>query len=219
MKEEIILIGGGGHCKACIDVIEAEKRFKIAGIVDSKKKVNQKVLGYKIIASDEEVVKLAKEYRHFLITIGQIKSVGKRIEKFEHLKKIGVNFPIVVSPFAYVSKYSRIEEGTIIMHKAFVNSDAKIGKNCIINTGAIIEHEASIGDHCHISTNSVINGQCSIGSKTFIGSNCVIVNNINIPENTVIGAGSAIKKSIGKSGIYVGNLSGKFSRECVRPLS
>ena len=29
-----ILIGGGGHCKSVIDVIEQEAKFEIAGIVD-----------------------------------------------------------------------------------------------------------------------------------------------------------------------------------------
>ena len=38
MKEKIILIGGGGHCRACIDVIEQEGRFTIAGIVDVPEK-------------------------------------------------------------------------------------------------------------------------------------------------------------------------------------
>ena len=32
-KLEIILVGGG-HCKSCIDVIEAEGRFIIKGIID-----------------------------------------------------------------------------------------------------------------------------------------------------------------------------------------
>ena len=32
--KEIILIGGGGHCKSVIDVIEQEGQFKIVGIVD-----------------------------------------------------------------------------------------------------------------------------------------------------------------------------------------
>ena len=31
--DEIILIGGGSHCKSVIDVIEQENRFKIIGIV------------------------------------------------------------------------------------------------------------------------------------------------------------------------------------------
>ena len=36
MKPKIILIGGGGHCKSVIDVIEEENKYIIAGIVDKK---------------------------------------------------------------------------------------------------------------------------------------------------------------------------------------
>ncbi|MBI4309254.1 MAG: acetyltransferase, partial [Candidatus Omnitrophica bacterium] len=38
VKKNLILIGGGGHCKSCIDVIESENKFKIAGIVDTKER-------------------------------------------------------------------------------------------------------------------------------------------------------------------------------------
>ena len=33
-QPEILLIGAGGHCRACIDVIRAEGRFAIAGVVE-----------------------------------------------------------------------------------------------------------------------------------------------------------------------------------------
>ncbi len=42
VKGKIILIGGGGHCKSCIDVIEQEGRFQITGIVDVPEKMHQK---------------------------------------------------------------------------------------------------------------------------------------------------------------------------------
>ena len=45
-KKEIILIGGGGHCKSCIDVIESTNDFSIAGIIDSKDKIGDSILGY-----------------------------------------------------------------------------------------------------------------------------------------------------------------------------
>ena len=54
MKEQIILIGGGGHCKSCIDVIEQEGRFEIAGIVEKPDKVGEKVLGYPVIGTDAD---------------------------------------------------------------------------------------------------------------------------------------------------------------------
>ncbi|MDP8230763.1 MAG: acetyltransferase [Candidatus Gorgyraea atricola] len=205
MKENIILIGGGGHCKACIDVIESEDRFRIAGIVDIKEKLHQKVLGYEIIACDEDLGDLVKTYRNFLIAIAQIKNPGKRVEKFKQLKKIKACLPVIVSPLAYISKHADIAEGTIVLHEAFINSGAKIGKNCIINTNAIVEHDVIIEDNCHISTGSIVNGESCIQERTFIGSNSVIGNNVNIAKNTVVGAGSVVARSIDESGIYAGN--------------
>jgi len=205
MKEEIILIGGGGHCKSCIDIIEKEGRFKIAGIIDLKENINKKVFGYKIIGSDEDLEKIIKKYKYFLITIGQIKNPHIRKEKFDCITAFTGQFPVIVSPTSYVSDYAIIEKGTIVMHKAFVNANAKIGKNCIINSGAVIEHDTVIGDHCHISTNSVINGVCNIGSGVFIGSNSTILNDVSIADESIIGAGSVVSKTISEKGMYIGN--------------
>lgn len=204
MKENILLVGGGGHCKACIDVIEAEDKFNIIGIVDKKEKSHQRVLGYEIIAYDSDLPKFVKERDNFLITIGQIKDPNRRRELFVFLKELKAEFPVVVAPSAYVSKHASVDEGTIVMHHAFINANADIGKNCIVNTAAIIEHDAKIGDHCHISTGSIINGECSIGSGSFIGSNSVIANNIFIAKYVIIGAGSVVVESIEESGVYTG---------------
>jgi len=38
----IILLGAGGHCKSCIDVIEAEGKFTIVGILDVANKTHIK---------------------------------------------------------------------------------------------------------------------------------------------------------------------------------
>ena len=165
--DKIILIGGGGHCKSCIDVIEQEGRFKIAGIVDVSEKLHQEILGYEIIATDDDLPGLVNEYENFLITLGQIKNPEKRIRIFQTLKESGVKLPVIISPLAYVSRHAKIEEGTIVMHYALVNAGAKIGKNCIINTRALIEHDAFIGDHCHIATGAVINGGVKVGPGTF----------------------------------------------------
>jgi len=205
MKKDIILIGGGGHCKSCIDVIEAGSEFKVAGIIDKKEKAAQKVLGYDIIACDEDLPELVKKYKYYLITIGQIKSAAKRIEKFEFIRGLGGKFPTIISPLAYVSKSASVGKGTIIMHNAIINTEVCIGENCIINTAAIIEHESQIMDHCHISTSAVINGGNSIGEATFVGSKSVTAQGIRIESNTIIGAGSFVRESLEKSGTYIGS--------------
>ena len=201
MNPDIILVGGGGHCKSCIDVVEQAGTFQIVGIVDVHEKLHQKILGYEIIATDDDLPELAKEYDYFFITLGHVKSPDKRIKLFEALKDLGAKLPVIISPLAYVSKHAQINEGTIVMHKALINADAKIGSNCIINTKALIEHDAIIGEHCHIATGAVINGGVKVGPRTFFGSNAVCKEYIEIGENAVIGCGAKITKNISQNSL------------------
>lgn len=190
-NNNIILIGGGGHCKSCIDVIEQQGRFKITGIIDLPEKQHQKILGYPVIGTDDDLPHLATKYNHFLITLGQIKSPDTRMALFEKIKSLGGTFPVIISPLAYVSKHTTVEEGTIVMHKALVNAGATVGKNCIVNTKALIEHDAVIRDHCHIATNTVINGGCTVGEGSFFGSTAMARECIEIGTRCVVGGGGA----------------------------
>jgi len=204
-KKPIILIGGGGHCISCIDVIELEGKYTIIGILDLPEKVGQKILDYEIIGTDDQIEYYVKECPDFLITVGQIKSVTIRKQVYKKAKSVGGNLPVIKSPLAYVSKYASVNEGTIIMHHAVVNARAKIGQCGIINSKALIEHEATIGDFTHISTGTIINGQSKIGNQCFIGSNTVVSNNTAIADDTIIAAGSQILKNINDNGTYIGN--------------
>jgi len=195
MREKIILFGGGGHCRSCIDVIERADCYEIAGIIDIKEKLGTSVLGYPIMGSESELPELVKEHKNFLITIGQIKSPIVRIEKFEKVLQLGGKFPFVVSPGAYVSRHAEIGEGTIVMHGVIINANARVGCNCIINTGAVIEHDAIVEDHCHISTKATINGGTIVRRGSFLGSNAVTKEYIVIKEYSFIKANSLVMKS------------------------
>jgi len=197
MKEQIILIGAGGHCKSCIDVIEQQGRFEIAGIVDRENhpEVNA-VLDYPILGTDKDLSELKKTYDYALVTVGQIKSPLSRIQLYNLLKDLKFSLPIVVSPIAYVSRHASIGEGTIVMHHALVNAGVTIGANCIINNKALVEHDAIIEEHCHIATAAIINGGVKVGAGTFFGSNAVCKEYSEIGENSVVACGVKITKNI-----------------------
>jgi len=205
MKEKIILIGGGGHCKSCIDVIEHEGRFTIAGIVDIPEKMHDRILGCEVIATDNDLPKLSNEYKNFLITVGQIRSPEKRIHLFKTIKELGAKLPVIVSPLAYVSRHAAIAEGTIVMHHALINAGANVGKNCIINTKALIEHDVVIEDHCHIATGAVVNGGVKIGTGTFFGSNAMSREYIEIGENCIIGGGGRVMRNLSAGNVLKKN--------------
>ncbi len=191
--EGIILIGGGGHCRSVIDVIEQENRFQIAGIIDQRELLGCRVLNYEVIGSDDDLQNLSQTFKYAFITIGQIKSPNLRMKLFEAAKKAGFILPIIISPRAYISKYATVEEGTVVMHDAVINSNANIGKNCIINTKALIEHDSSIEDNCHISTGAIINGGVMIEKNCFIGSGVATKEVITIKKDSFIKMGSIVK--------------------------
>lgn len=191
--KKLLLIGGGGHCKSCIDVIERQSEFEIVGIVDTMDKVGKKVLDYKIIATDQDLPDLRVQFDYAFVTVGQLSSAKLRIEIYNMLRKLQFKIPTIISPFSYISAHAKIGEGTIIMHHAAVNAGSIIGENCIINTKALIEHDASVANHCHISTNAIINGGVMVSEACFIGSSVTTKQYAQIPENSFIKAGTLVK--------------------------
>ncbi len=193
-EPRVLLIGGGGHCLACIDVIEEAGQLGIAGIVDSRKSTaGTTIHGFRVLGTDADLPILRGNYDRALITIGQIENALTRIKLFAALKELDYTLPAVISPLAYVSSQATVAEGTIIMHDAVVNAGAVVGANCILNTKSLVEHNARIGDHTHVSTAAVVNGGCSIGAGSFIGSQAVVVHGIELPNDRFVRAGALVK--------------------------
>lgn len=207
LKEKILLIGGGGHCKSCIDAIESEDKYEIAGIIDVKSKVGQKVLGYPILGTDDDIEKLLSITKNVLLTIGQIKSASLREKMVNKLKLFSANFPVIISPRAYVSRHSSIGPGTIVLHHATINAGATINSFCIVNTCAIVEHDCLVHDFCHISTGAIINGNVTVGVGSFVGSQAVIREGIIVHENSIISAGIFINDNIPANSLIKAKIS------------
>ena len=193
---DLLLIGGGGHCRSCIDVIEAEGKYQIRGIVQSISDQANRIFGYPVIGSDEDLPFLLQETPKALVTVGQIRSPEIRFRLYEQLKKLGGKLPSIVSPSAYCSKHAELNEGTIVMHGVIVNAGASIGSNCIINSQALIEHDVVVADHCHVSTGAKLNGGVTIGKGSFIGSGAILKEGIVVGENVIISAAQVVLRNV-----------------------
>jgi sugar O-acyltransferase (sialic acid O-acetyltransferase NeuD family) len=195
-KQDLILIGGGGHCRSCLDVIETEGRFTVRGIVDANRDLDAPILGYELLGGEDSIERLSKTCRHFLVTVGQIKGWKPRLRLYEYLKALHLPLPTIVSPLAHVSKHAKIGEGSIVMHQAIVNSGAIVANNCIVNSNALVEHDVVVEDHCHISTAAGVTGGAVVRRCSFVGSNAIIREGIEVGENCVIGAGVVATRGV-----------------------
>lgn len=195
MKPNLILVGAGGHAHACIDVIEQQDSYRIAGIVGMPTELHTSKLGYEVIGTDLDLPKLAKEYQYAIVSVGQIHSADIRQRLFKQINALGFITPVIIAPTAYTSRHATIGAGTIVMHRAVVNAGVKVGRNCIINSCSLLEHDVSVGDNCHISTGAILNGNTSIGEGSFVGSRSVVMEGVTIGRQCIIGMGLSVRRA------------------------
>ena len=111
----LLFVGGGGHCRSCIDVIEAEGRYQIVGVVQPISGVHESLLCYPVVGTDEDLAALLARTPKALVTVGQIKSAETRIRLFNKLKSHSAELPVIQAPTAYCSRHAVVGEGSILI--------------------------------------------------------------------------------------------------------
>lgn len=196
-KKQLVLIGGGGHCKSVLDTAIRMNVFEKIVITDCGIPAGTEFMGYKVVGNDDILTQLFEDgTRVAFISLGSIKTTEQRQIIFQRAKNIGFEFPNLIDPSASVSKYSILGKGIFIGKNAVINAGVEIGDMAIINTGAIIEHGCYIGNFSHISVGAIVCGDSIIKDSVFVGANATVIQGITIGRNSVIGAGSVIIKDV-----------------------
>jgi sugar O-acyltransferase (sialic acid O-acetyltransferase NeuD family) len=197
--KEVLVIGGGGHAKSCIEALACHPDYSVSGINDPN--ISNSPFSHIPLVSGS-LKELFPDYATILLGIGFISNPKPRKDLINEIQNIGFSTPSFVSSTAYLAKNSNIDGGTIVMHQALINTHVDIGCFTIINSKALIEHDVTVGSNCHISTGAIINGASKIGSNTFIGSNAVVANNIEIGENCIVQAGAFLSHDLKNGEIF-----------------
>lgn len=194
-KLPLIVIGTGGHARACTEVIESEGKFQIMGFI-AQDNTRADFLNYPVLGTDDTLSHWRAKCCHAVIGVGQIKSADVRRSLFKHLKSLDFILPNIIASSAVVSKHATLQEGVVVMHNAMVNAGATIGENCIVNNFALVEHDVSVSGHCHIATRATLNGGVSVGEGTFVGSGALVRENVKIGSRVVVAMGERVFQNI-----------------------
>jgi len=187
----ISVIGASGHAKVIIDLIE-----ELGGTVENvyDQDINKKeIINYKIVHNFDNLPKQS------------VVAIGNNFIRKKIADENSLNLPALVHPKSFISKYAKLDKGTVVMAGVSVNADSSIGNHCILNTNCSIDHDCKIADFVHISPNVALAGNVEIGECTHIGIGACVIQGISIGKNCVIGAGAVIIKDIPDGSTVVGN--------------
>jgi sugar O-acyltransferase (sialic acid O-acetyltransferase NeuD family) len=194
MKKITAIYGTGGHAKVIYDILNLN-RISIDFFLDDSPSV-QALYGHPVYLPD-----LAPKFDQLIIGIGDNQI---RHNKYNHYRKLKVQFINAIHPSAIISSTASIGTGICINAGAIINTESKISNNSIINTGAIIDHDCLIGLSSHIAPGTNLAGQVTVQEGAFIGIGCSIIPNKIIGIWSVCGAGSVIIKNVPEHTLVVG---------------
>ena len=196
-KESIIIIGGGGHAKVVIDLIESVGQYKILGIVDGAFKTGSKVLNYEVLGSDDLLPDLLKDgIRFAALGIGSWGDNQLRENIYKRVTSLGFKFPTLIHARAYVSAHAKLSHGVQVMSKACVQPSATIGENSVVNTATIVEHDCILGSHVYTGSNVILSGKVIVKDSAFIGSGACVIPEMMIGTQSLVAAGAVVVEDV-----------------------
>ena len=91
--QNLVLIGGGGHCKVILDTLLDLREFRVVGIVDKAKPVGDCVGGIPVIGGEEVLLEIYEQgVQAAFIAFGSTRVTRERRACYERLSRLALAF-------------------------------------------------------------------------------------------------------------------------------
>jgi UDP-perosamine 4-acetyltransferase len=195
-----VVIGGGGHAKVVIDVLQ-ENGVPVTAFTSSNPEPDT-LLGVPRAGGDEILPELfAQGVRQAFVALGDNRI---RWERLTWAAALGFSLINVISQRAHVSRHASCGQGVLVMPGAAVNAGARLDDGVIINTNASVDHDCEIGACAHVAPNAALAGRVRVGEGAFLGTGCSVIPGLEIGAWAIVGAGAVVIESLVGSRVYAG---------------
>ena len=188
----LAILGASGHGKVVAEIAELSGWDEIVFFDDAFPEVNA-VGEWRVIGATGDLLAERDKYSAAIVAIG---NNGIRLDKSKYLIANGFELATLVHPSSTISKYAKLDEGSVVMAGAVINPFVSVGMSSIINTACSIDHDCVLGEGVHISPGVHIAGGVSIGDLCWLGIGAVVKQYIEISHSVVVGAGAVVVNNI-----------------------
>jgi len=195
-ESDIVIYGGGGHGRMCLDILKLENTYNVVGYIDDDPRM---ILAEDVLylGTKNILIKLyEKKLRNIVLGIGFLKNMNKRSNVFDEIISHGYYIPNIIHTKAIIEPSVKFGDGNQICAGSIIGSNAVLRNNCIINSGAIISHDCIINDNVHITPGAILGGGVEVGENSIIGMGASILMGVKIGKNVTINNGVSISRNI-----------------------
>jgi len=189
--KKIAIVGASGHGKVVADLAEL-CGFEVVFFDDAypeKKSIEH----WPVIGDFKDLLEANDVLKNAIVAVGN-NNIRTKLSK--HLIERGFHLPVLIHPKATISKYAKIDLGSVVFANAVINAFAKIGRYSIINSSATVEHDCILGEGVHLSPNAALAGGTILHRNAWLGIGTVTRQLVEVGSNSIIGANSTVIKNI-----------------------
>ena len=201
MSRKLVVLGGGGHARVCLDILLADGGWEIVGcLAPTAPDPAASLAPY--LGRDGALPQLqAGGVTHAFVAIGDNLTRGQKITE---VRAQGLQLASAISRFSVISPHARLGVGVAVMPGAVVNVGAVVADGVIINTGAVVDHDCHLGAAAHIAPGVSLAGGVRIGEGAFMGVGSCAIPGVSVGEWAVVGAGAVVVHDVNPHSTVVG---------------
>lgn len=198
--------GASGHARVLLEILAAEGRYEIAGLLDADSTLHGHMAGgARVLGGDELLGRLAaRGVRHAFMGLGSASDTRLRQRIFEQARAAGLQFVSVIHPSAVIAPSAETGEGCAILAGAVVGTGARLADNVIVNTRAVVDHDSRVESHAHLASGAVLCGNVAVGEGAHVGAGAVVRQGLRIGRRAVIGVGAAVVCDVPDEAVFAG---------------
>ena len=201
MKERVVILGGGGHAKVVIDILEQAAEFAIAGFLSPAEQPDE-ICGYRRLGSDGALDEVLRSgVASAFVASGDNQ---RRMDSIALVRRHGFTLVNAISPAAMVSPRATLRAGIAVMPGAVINAGSLVEDGAIVNTNATVDHDCVVGAGAHVAPGTTLAGCVRLGDGVFLGTGSSVIPGIAIGSWTTVGAGAVVVADLPDHVVAVG---------------
>jgi len=211
MRKKCIIVGGGGHGRVVLDILQNADQYDVVGFVDSKAatslfpslirgdargaRLETLAPDKSILGSVDDLPRLRDQLSvtHAIVAIGDNTARGRLADKIDAW---GIELINAIHPTANIAGNATIGRNVVIAAGTIVCCHCRIGDSVILNTGCIVDHECVIATAAHVCPGVRLAGRVTIEAGVMVGIGASVIQNIRIGCQAVIGAGAVVIRDV-----------------------
>lgn len=197
-REQVILLGGGGHSSTVLSVIEAINsygpRWTPIGILDDAHSdmARFKGRGVKRLGPISELAGFDPAIRYIVATGWPV----TRREIVDRLANLPHQAAHLVHPDSTRGTGVAIGVGSVIDAGVRLGPLVTIKDHVYVARQAGVGHDTVVGEFASLMPASSVSGDSRVGPGAMIGAGAIVLEGISIGENAVVGAGAVVTKDV-----------------------